>query len=539
MSAFPKQNFRASMTWLHSWAGILPTILFFAVFWMGSLSVFDKEIDRWMQPESRIAGPLIERDLDADIARFLAAQNGVAVESLFIMPPTPREPYLYFYGSLKQPVDGKRYAYGRFVGQGNEMLGEPQSLAGSGFFFPFHFKLHIPGNFGYYLIAAVALAMLTLTVTGVIAHRKIISDFFTFRPNRKARSVTLDLHNLMGVIGLPFYFLFALSGLYIFAGWFAALPMQAVEGVMGKSPAAYLELADSHEVDIRPSAGVPLKMDRSIMPYVEQAETIWSQRYGAPAKADRIEIEHYGDANAVVRVQRVFPKRRVNMAQDRVDFDYATGAILHDHKATAATAARSWLEGMHFVQFEHWALRWLFFAGGLAGCVLTATGALFWLRSRERKAGAQPLNIRFVHAMTVGSVTGMILATGAFFVANRLAAFGIIPPGLTPLEWEPIVFFAIWALSFAHAGARGRASWADQCFAIAGFAAAAAVLNWMTTGDHLIRTISQDMWSIAGTDMLLLCAAGLALWSARQLRAKARLEGAVLEETDPAMQPAQ
>ncbi|MEM9288925.1 MAG: PepSY-associated TM helix domain-containing protein [Pseudomonadota bacterium] len=539
MSAFPKRDFRASMTWLHSWAGIIPTLLFFAVFWMGTLSVFDKEIDRWMQPESRYAGPPIAYDLDASIETFIGAQNGVEVTSLFIMPPKPREPYLYFYGVLAEEVNGKTYSYGRFVGESNEMLGEPQSLAGSGFIFPFHFKLHIPGNFGYYLIGAVALAMLVLTVTGVIAHRKIIADFFTFRPTRKARRVTLDLHNLMGVVGLPFYFLFALSGLYIFAGWFAALPMQTVDGVLGKSPVAFLELADSQSPKRRPRAGQSIAMDKAIMPFKTQAEALWSKRYGGPVMADRVRIEHYGDANATVIVHRVFPGRRVIMAQDRIDFDYATGAVLYDQQATPATATRSWLEGLHFVQFEHWPLRWLFFAGGAAGCILTATGALFWMRSREKKAGAQPFNIRFVHAMTVGSVTGIMLATGVFFVANRFIALGALPPGIAPIEWEPITFYIAWLLSFIHAAARGRSAWMDQCFFIAILSLSAAVLNWVTTGDHLIKTMTTGMWSIAGMDLLLLLTSALSAWSAIHLRGKARQRPFAVQGDDPALQPAE
>ena len=43
-------GFRASMNWLHTWSGVLLGSLLFAIFWMGTLAVFDKEIDRWMMP---------------------------------------------------------------------------------------------------------------------------------------------------------------------------------------------------------------------------------------------------------------------------------------------------------------------------------------------------------------------------------------------------------------------------------------------------------------------------------------------------------
>jgi uncharacterized iron-regulated membrane protein len=44
-------SFRASMNWLHTWLGVVLGGLLFAIFWMGTLSVFDREIDRWMAPD--------------------------------------------------------------------------------------------------------------------------------------------------------------------------------------------------------------------------------------------------------------------------------------------------------------------------------------------------------------------------------------------------------------------------------------------------------------------------------------------------------
>lgn len=48
------QNFRLSMTWLHTWFGLVLGFVLMAVFFFGSLSVFDREIDRWALPDTRI-----------------------------------------------------------------------------------------------------------------------------------------------------------------------------------------------------------------------------------------------------------------------------------------------------------------------------------------------------------------------------------------------------------------------------------------------------------------------------------------------------
>src|SRR5688500_14732055 len=59
-------TFRKSMAWLHTWAGVVIGSLLFAIFWMGTLSVFDREIDRWMMPGTRLAAPAAEQPFKLD-----------------------------------------------------------------------------------------------------------------------------------------------------------------------------------------------------------------------------------------------------------------------------------------------------------------------------------------------------------------------------------------------------------------------------------------------------------------------------------------
>ncbi len=63
-------NFRQSMTWLHTWAGLVVGWVLFFVFLTGTLGYFDTEIDRWMQPER----PVFDGNLDSRQAITLAEQ---------------------------------------------------------------------------------------------------------------------------------------------------------------------------------------------------------------------------------------------------------------------------------------------------------------------------------------------------------------------------------------------------------------------------------------------------------------------------------
>jgi hypothetical protein len=52
-------------------------------------------------------------------------------------------------------------------------------------------------------------------------------------------------------------------------------------------------------------------------------------------------------------------------------------------------------------------------------------------------------------------------------------------------------------------------------------AIAAVLLNWTTTGDHLIKTLFiHPYWPVAGVDLSLLAAAALAAMAAHRLKAR-------------------
>src|SRR5690606_3086391 len=84
----------SAMNWLHTWFGVVASGLLFVIFWTGTLAVFDREIDRWTMPMSRIdATPLM--DLDKLPAIMAAQFPDAAVWSLDL--PTERAPALEAY----------------------------------------------------------------------------------------------------------------------------------------------------------------------------------------------------------------------------------------------------------------------------------------------------------------------------------------------------------------------------------------------------------------------------------------------------------
>lgn len=503
-------KFGASMSWLHTWAGIFLGGLLFAIFWMGTLSVFDREIDRWMAPMTRLAVTDKAFSVEALRPSYEAAAAAKA-SSWFAILPTEREPAIQVMWretsrSVLHLIDPATGA----------ALPDPGTWAGTRFLYPFHYMLHV--KLGYWIVGVAAMAMLVLCVSGVVIHRKIFTDFFTFRVDRQPRRLVLDLHNVTGVLGLPFHFVITLSGVIIFyAVYFPGTVDFAYHG-------ASREFArEAYGVYERPKAGNPGEL-ASLDAMTAQARRLWdgeTPRY--------LFVRNPGDAAAVVQVAR-HGANRVSGSNDIAYFDAATGALLHQRAALQPIlAAQRFISGLHLIQFRHWTLRWIYFGLGLTGCALIATGYLFWLESRKRRhERSGPRGVRLVEGLTVGSVSGIVIATLAFFVANRLLPLGTTAFGEDRAALEMWIFYLVWLAAFAHAWLRPRRAWVEQCRTIAVLAAAAVALNWITTGDHLARSSAhRHLWAIAGMDVLLLISALIAGGTAIRLCRKRGARSAV------------
>ncbi len=503
-------TFRQSMTQLHTLAGVVASALLFAMFWMGTLSVFDREIDRWMQPSTRLAAPAAAFSLDA-----------LAVPVLDTLPTGTTEAYIYT-PSVREPTVRVGYDAGgtwtvRHVDPttGRE-LAAPESLAGTGFIFPFHFSFHITWmQLGLWIAGFLAMAMLVLLVSGVVIHRKIFAEFFVFRPNKNPRRSTLDLHNMTSLVGLPFHVMLPLTGLFIFFSiylpWSVALPFG------GKTEPLDAAL---YGIETTAPSGTPTPM-ASLDAMVVEARARWQARHGAWVRPDMIRVQHWGDAGARVTVRHVFPARQVTMDREALTFNAVSGVVVQDFAAAPVRTAHAWLSGLHFIQFDHWGLRSAYFLAGLSGCAMIATGLLFWLRAREGKAVPTSASYRTMEAMTIGGVTGIIAATGAFFVANRVLPDGASLWGQDRAALEVWAFWLVWLGAVVHAAIQRRAAWAQQCWAIAALALAAVVLNALTTGDHVLASASEGLWAVAGMDLMLIVSAVIAAACARRLQGRA------------------
>lgn len=196
-----------SMSGLHTWCGLLLGWVLFAIFLTGTLAVFDRELNWWTQPE-------LPATSASQITAVQTAQRWLEREqpnasAWNISLPTERLP------SLSVSTGEGRRGVRTLLDAETGAVQEARQSVGGSFFFRFHYTLNMPRNIGLWVVGFAAMAMLVAIISGIVIHKKIFKDFFTFRPAKGQRS-WLDGHNASAVLLLPFHVMITYTGLVIF-----------------------------------------------------------------------------------------------------------------------------------------------------------------------------------------------------------------------------------------------------------------------------------------------------------------------------------
>lgn len=487
-----KQSFTQSMAWLHTWGGLLLGWALFAIFLTGTLAVFDKEIDGWMRPEVPAYTGGQEDALQRALG-YLQARHADA-PSWNINLPSERS------SNLSVSTGEQRRGGGQLL---DPATGEPISAretAGGGFFFRFHFTLNMPRNIGIWVVGLAAMAMLVALISGIVIHKKIFKDFFTFRPGKGQRS-WLDAHNASGVLLLPFHLMITYTGLVIF--YLIYMPAAVDALYEGDRQAASRELrggaveqrterptaggrgqqrdgdmdqamAGRSDVTARSASAVPLA---PLGPILEQAEA-------AMGPVGGLSIQNPGRTDARIDVRPVLGNR-IELTKGRsMSFDGVSGVVLRmPDESRPSLLTQRVMAGLHFAQFGGYPMRWLYFLCGMISCAMIATGLLHFCIKRRRKyaeqsAASQRFH-RLVESLNLAVVAGLSLACVGLLWANRLLPVQLAQRG----EWEVRVFFLIWMVALAHALWRPTLrGWAEQLALLALLCVTLPLLNMVTAG---------------------------------------------------------
>ncbi len=503
-----REGFRQAMSWVHTWAGLVLGWLLFAIFATGTLSFFKSEFNLWMRPEMH--GLAATSPDVADRAQAALHRHAPGVTQWIMRLPDERLPAV--------TVLWRDSANGRFqtllmdpaTGQS---IGTRETMGGE-FFYRFHFELRTAHQSrwalqGRWIVGVATLLMFIALLTGVVTHRRIFKDFFTFRPTKGGQRAWLDAHNVSCVLALPFYLVITFSGLMIFHTLYMPAGIAAAYATpRGTDSQAYFAEMQGDEPGARSArrargaaeAAAPLPpLDLATM--VAGAHRTWGD-----ARIGNISARRDADGT-VVEVTR-HDGDRLQYGPARLRFDGATARqlALIDPQTPAIKTYRV-LYGLHLARFAGPGMRWALFGFGVLGSLMIASGLVLW--SVKRRAQAQrkpgdaglPFGERLVASLNVGLMGGLPLAVAAFLAANRLLPLSTPGRADAELAW----FFGTWGAGLAIGLLRpDRRGWALLLGAAGALFAALPVINAATTSAHLGVTLPAGEWAWAGMDLSFL-----------------------------------
>ncbi len=525
---------RQPMSWLHTWASLILGWLLYAIFVTGTLSFFQNEITVWMKPELHQSVPQATQVQQTQVALNYLQKNHPDAAAWNIQLPNSRQ-NTTLITVRKQGEDprarrgGTRITIDSATGQ----ILEARETRGGSFLYRFHFELYgMPRTWSRWIVGIATLLMFVAIISGVITHKKIFKDFFTFRSGKGQRS-WLDAHNATAVLALPFHIMITFSGLLLLL--FTIMPWgveRVYEGrgefLQDQNRALVQENKESKPSDAASNRNQPANAERAqgaergekrrgrdkkeaqpaeltnVAPILAYAQQEWKNN---PIGTISIIAPNTNQAKIELRALHGESVTYRNVYAS-LQFDGVTGKNITDDSSSLKNpnipmGIYNVFTTLHEARGVDIALRWLLFLSGIVGTVMVATGLILWCVKRapqQQKQGYKSFGYRLVEVTNIAAIIGLPIACAAYFYANRF-----IPADMDMrLNWEIRTFFVVWLLTLIYPIFRSsRQAWLELLALATVLFALLPILNFMTGGQALWNSIAYGQWVIASFDLAM------------------------------------
>jgi uncharacterized iron-regulated membrane protein len=354
----------------HSILGIAFAAVIYLLCLTGSLSVFERDLDRWEQPDA----PIVTRASPAAVGRAVAAilPRIDADPALYVTMPSPDMPRLTLTGDQK----GQDHSW---IADAQGRIAAEQAAPWTEFLTTLHTELHLPGTWGRFIVGLAGVALLSSLISGTLAHPRIVRDAFHLRFGGSRRLQEADLHNRIGVWALPFHVVVSLTG--------ALLGLSTI--IVG-TLAILLFGGDTAKVYALLLPPTPKADTRAAPPPDIAAILATIGRRTSEAEVKVITLQHAGRRDASVQISAGRPSFLA--MQDSFSFD-ASGRLVAEHHPGGLNLGERILGSLgplHFGWFGGIAVRIAYGLLGIGLCIVTASGISIWLARRRDKGRPAP-----------------------------------------------------------------------------------------------------------------------------------------------------
>jgi uncharacterized iron-regulated membrane protein len=392
----------------HSALGLAFAALIYVVCLTGTLAVFAYEFQRWEQPDVATATGELTPEAVAAAVRggYQKAVADNAAHDMFLLGPGfvgPR--FIVSYHDHDTGVEGSwaADAQGQLVARIKAPVTE--------FLTHLHINLHLPRTWGMFLVGLTGVTLLSSLVSGLLAHPRIVKDAFALRWGGSKRLQDADLHNRLGVWGLPFHVAVSLTGALLGLSTLivGVLALAAYDGDSGK---AFSTLLGPRASADETSAPVP-----DVAAMIRQV-----QRDKPEAIFVSVHIQHVGKAGQVVHLGMRTPG---HLAFSNAYYFDGSGKPLGDGGLESGSIGQQILGAispLHFGWFGGMPVKIAYGLLGLALTVVTHSGVAIWLARRRDKGRPAPRWERIWAAVTWGQPLAIAAAVLAALLLGETAA---------------------------------------------------------------------------------------------------------------------
>lgn len=493
------KGIRQSMAWLHTWTGLIFGWLLFAIFLMGTSAYYRHHINLWMQPQ--LAQYQVNQDVAVKTAVEYLNKNAADAKSWYVSLANQENPVNKMYW---EKATGGYESKTLDANTGKEL--KLSNTQGGDFFYNFHFQLYgMPVLIGRLITSLAAFIMLIALISGIITHKKIITDFFTLRTFKSQRS-WLDFHNVSSVLALPFFLTITFTGLAIF--FYLYLPF-GMKKLYPDNPFQYFTEIRTISVNNNHNAD-PIKTE--MLPIQTLLGKV-KQQWGDQALAT-IEVKNPNTDQATISFKQL-EDRSITLNQPQITFD-ATGNILGNTKNNSAVATlNAGVYGLHMATFAQPLLRLAFFCSGILGCLMIASGLLLWSLKRQIQNKSNQFNLGhyLVDRLNIATFIGLPIAMLAYMFTNRFVQITETTP-----NYEIYSFFVVWTLSLIIAlFTKKQYLWQSQVAILGIVAIALPIYDLIYLLNHRVVTDFQSYWAFLRVDLFFILSAGFALFVYRNI----------------------
>jgi len=514
-----KRNYNVFFN-IHTVSGIVISVVLYIVFFAGAFTIFEEPINDWEFEKETTTEKHFKTDYDRILTKLIEDGYHVSSNTVRINEVHDTKPYIrvLVLGEKVHDTIKKGWASLKFNPITYEYINAENDTVTSKGIWYFIYRLHFLGQIpriGLYLSGLVSLFFLFAIVTGIVVHwKKIVSNFFNFRPWAGFKAIWTDAHTVLGVIGIPFQFVYAITG--AFYGLSVLLMIPSVFLLFDGNQQELLNTISPENGTFK-SVEKPEKMI-SINPLVYKTKSeIGTYEYL------RAFIKNYGDKSANLQITAtVNDSKRDFVGTASYSYKLSDGSLLSKdtienneyNSSLTMVFAR-----LHFVTFGGNIVKIIYFLLALITCFVIITGVLIWLKARDKKTNSkkQKRFVRRVGAWYMGICLGIFPAIALLFVLAKT-----VPSIPNKDRLISTVFFSFWAIFIIYSlVVKNTFKINKMALITAGvFGIAIPIVNGITTQNWLWLSFKNGYYNMMVVDIFWFFTGALSLIIAIKLKQK-------------------